>query len=472
MDMYWLYIDMPQLALDIAQKQHSGNLPWVICDQQQLVCQCNDQARQQGIKAGQPLHLAHQLAEQLQWQELDPTKVKEQLDALQQALLAHTPKLAAIDDYGILICSDGMEQIYTTVQQQMRTLLNLVKHQRIRADICMAMSGPLAIWLGKARRTQPTLPRLLLHNRLTLPLSASNLEATIIKSFAAMGIETLEQLLQLPRPELNQRYGKTLLNYIDQCLGHQPSHYPWQQARAQFDKSIELNFEISNCTRLLAPIERLTQALERYLRTTQQQCQQIQLELLDREKHSLVLSIASRSHQHLSSDWLTLIQLRLETLRLTTPVLTIRLRGEQLQPLKTPTGGLWADASQSHDHGQLLDQLQQRLGPESIFRLTGGNTHLPEGQTQLSSLQSDNTGSSHFQGSCRTRPIWLLEPPQSLAQEPFEILDSPELIELYQEGKRVVRCYQKLRLRNGALAWGFYTPLSTPPQWWLHGYFS
>ncbi|MFM2484097.1 Y-family DNA polymerase [Celerinatantimonas yamalensis] len=470
--MYWLYLDLPCVALDLMQRNHSRHQPLAIIAQQRIV-QANQSAQQLGIKLGQSVLNAQQIVSSLQIAPISEAEIDACLHSLAEQLLELTPKVSIIKQQGLLVCSDAMDAIYPTIQQHLRTLILYIRSQALQSDGVAAMTAPLAIWLGQLRRRQPQHPRILLRiENGDLPIWASALPKPMITHLADMGLATLGQLLQLPRADLRARFGRELLDYIDSCLGKHQITYQWQTASAQFSRKMMLNYEATATTHLHHPCERLIQTFAHYLQTNQFTCQQLNLELHYRQSPSETVLIQSIQYQHQAQAWLMLVQLRLEAIQLVEPVIAMTLTSGICRAQQSKNYDIWQQTSPQND-AALLNQLTQRLGNAAVYRLRHGDDHQPERASILKNLDESSDEPLPEQLPKRTRPIWLLPQPLAITSMQFECLDTPELIELDHQEHRCVRCYQRIRFHDTqAQGWAFYDPLSTPAGWWLHGWFA
>ncbi|MFM2476746.1 Y-family DNA polymerase [Celerinatantimonas sp. MCCC 1A17872] len=470
--MYWLYLDLSDLALYIDTPEPSAQ-PLVIIEQQKIT-HANQSAKMLGVHSGQSLSVALQLAPSLKIATFDSNKITQKLQQLATKLLELTPKVCVISNDGLLVCSEGMEPIYPTIQQHLRALLTTIRQQQIPVDGVAALSAPLAIWLARQRHNQKDLPRILLRvDQCALALAYSELPEEMVTELADMGLNTLSELLKLPRAQLRARFGQLLLDYLDQCLGKHPVTYQWQKPIAQFTRKTILNYEATQSSQLSHSIRQLVHALAHYLRVNQLACQRLTLQLHYRQRPAETLTIDSVQLQHQAEAWQTLIDLQLDYLQLPEPVIAITLKSGPCQALQSHWYDLWHN-EYSHADATLLDKLSQRLGQENIFYLNHHDTHLPEQATTLTALNSpDNPAEPPLKLPQRPRPLWLLAAPQPISADAFICLDKPELVELEQSGIRIIRSYQRVVFNHSrAQGWAFYDPHATPAGWWLHGWFA
>lgn len=468
--MYWLYLDCPQIALDLLQQQYPASQPLAIVEQSHIIY-ANREAQSQGIKEGQTLSTAQQMVPAVIIELYASTRIKKALEQLAQQLLRLTPKLTIIGQQGLLICSDGMETIYPTIQQHIRTLENEVHAQHIQVNSCATLSGPLATWLGQLRRQQ-TAPRIILNlDEFDFPLYASQLPSDIIQGLAALGITSLHQLLQWPRKQLLIRFDAVLLNYIDQCLGKQPTSYQWQRPAQRFRRKLVLNDEAHNSHQLILSCQYLIQALTTYLHRHQLACQQIILTLHYRQRATETLCIECTAPENQPLAWMEQLELRVERLTLAEPVIALTLSSDPCQPHRGQWYDLWQQTEQAPDP-TFLERIAQRVGEESLSQLVHQNNHLPEHASQLKALDCKRSSTLPPLPQAK-RPLWLLAQPQAIDEQQFACISSPEIIEATENGQLIVRNYQRIRFKStGSQGWAFYNTSSGHKEWWLQGWFA
>lgn len=471
--MYWLYLDLCDLALNMNTSELSSQ-PQIIINDQQKITHVNQSAKMLGVQSDLSLIMAQQLVPSLKITTVSHHEIMQKLHQLAAKLLEITPKVSIISTQGLLIYSEGMELIYPTIQQHLRALLTAVRQQHISVDGVAALSAPLAIWLARQRHIQKDLPRILLRaDQCPLKLVFSELPSDMITELADMGLTSLAMLLKLPRTELRSRFGPTLLNYLDQCLGKRPSNYQWQQPIRQFTRKLTFNYEATQSHQLSHSCQRLTHSLEHYLRTNQLACQRLTLQLHYRQRPAETLIIDSIRLQHKAESWQTLIDLQLDYLQLPEPVIALTLQSGPCQALQSHRYDLWHN-EHNHVETEFLDKLSQRIGQNNIFCLNHLDNHLPEQSSQLTAINKQEVlTTSPIRLPQRPRPLWLLTEPKPISGDTFTCLDQPEIIELEQNGLRVIRSYQRVIFNHsGAQGWAFYAPKATPAGWWLHGWFA
>jgi protein ImuB len=280
-----------------------------------------------------------------------------------------------------------------------------------------------------------------------LPVEALRLSEETLALLSAVGIRTVEQLAALPRASLSARFGPQLLEQLDRATGEASEllvpHRPAPEFSAAWD------FESPT-----EHVEAIEQVLEELL---QRVCASLaargegalgfvcRIDSADRERMSLPIGMfrPSASAKHLGE----LLRLRLETIRLESPVAALAIEVTAVAPLRQQQQELFIqDRCREAPRylAALVERLSSRLGREAVVR----PALLPDAQPEYASVDLPWTGQERGRGpgvrgqgkqgtghwglGTRTRkrladrvprsqslapsrPIWLADPPLPIA---------------------------------------------------------
>jgi protein ImuB len=181
---------------------------------------------------------------------------------------------------------------------------------------------------------------------------------------------------------------------------------------------------------------------------------------------------------------------RLERITLAAPVESLRLEATQVGSLPGRNQTLFNDANDDQEAiGTLLERLAARLGEAQVYRLAVHDDHRPECATRRVAPLSATAAPG--QRTALPRPLWLLDPPQALAEidgrpyrrGPLKLLAGPERIEagwwddeeLRGEANGAIgdirRDYFIALASDGCWLW-IYRQCQVPGEWFVHGFFS
>ena len=469
----WLAIELTHLALDLARRAQEPHrdLPIALSDgkaQGPRILDSNPAAQRLGVEPGLALSAALSLAGNLLVYNREPAAEQRALERLAAWCYQYSSAVSiATDQHTLLLETGGSERLLgdsqRLAQQLEQELLTLGYHSRVGQG-----PNPEAARLS-ARLGQPA-PAL---NAISawlrpLPLSALDLDPGQSQALEQMGFRHLGEIMRLPRKALARRLGTALLHRLDRLTGLRPDPQKLWQQPLSFESTMDLAAEASHCQALLFPISRLLRELCGVLRGCDRGIQSAHITLQQgggEEVFTLRLQQPSRDESHL----VTLLQERLERLRLRQPVRRITLRADDFIAFDAAPEGLFPDPENpaSNPLDPLLERLQARLGKRSVYGLRGIADHRPERSWQRCSPQA-----AVHSPSMPHRPLWLFQQPRRCAIEDYRVLAGPERIESgWWDGHDCRRDYFVVRDSGGSTLWA-YREYKPEPGWYLQGLFS
>ncbi len=345
-----------------------------------------------------------------------------------------------------------------------------------------------------------------------LPLRTLVAARAHLPTLVRLGLSTWGQLRALPRGGLVRRFGADLLDALDCAYGQRAEVFPWLSLPEVFDAPLELVASVETAPALLFGARRLLAQLQVWLRARQRGVLALELlwELDARRSNALHVDAhhtgagpgrlelrtaqATQDMQHLAR----VLGEQLAQVNLPAPVLYLRLRSLQTQPLAGESLSLLPDDVRHGDsRHQLLERLSARLGPEQVRGATLLADHRPEcmqcwhSATDVAlrspaatarAAQADSAGPHGAQ-----YPSWLLATPVRLGVQqglpqyhgPLTLLVGPQRLESgWLEGTAhcALRDYYVARSPAAGLVWIYRERLGgSPPAraaWYLHGLFA
>lgn len=514
----WLAVVLPALPLQLATRALdalAGAIPVAVVEgpaQRPLVTYCNDAARAAGVAPPLKLAAAQALAHDLVALTRHPEREREALHELAAWAYQFSAQVTPVDEpatQGLLLEIGGSLRLFGGRHRLTQLLQRDLVQLGYRAALGAAPT-PRGAWLIALARCQgaqiadalstedlaATLKR--------LPLSLGDWDDATRHTLQSLGLHRFGDVLTLPRPELNKRFGPQLLDGLDRALGRKPDPQPPFELPAQFVAGIELPADVVDTEQLMFPARRLLASLEGFLRGRNAGA----TELMFSARHSsrrtlptpptdiaLKLAAPERDAQRLAK----LLAERLTRVQLPEPAIALRLTVERLRPFKAlnssllpPAPGEVAGPSLSTpDWLQLAETLHARLGSERVFQLQVADDHRPEYATRAVPLALDapRTTPSSETNSAGPRPLLLLPAPRPLRETaaqpsydgPLTLVTGPERIEAGwwdfaspaagKPQQAVHRDYFVARNPRGQLLW-IFRELTAPRGWFLHGFFA
>jgi protein ImuB len=367
-----------------------------------------------------------------------------------------------------------------------------------------AQGATALLALGRLWAGQPDAP---LH---TLPLHSLAAARAHLPTLLRLGCSTWGQLRALPRAGVARRFGAPLVEALDCAYGLRPELYPWLSLPEVFDLRLELSAAVESASALLFAARRLLAQLLVWLRARQRGVLALELlwELDARRSNALHVDAhhqgnsqgrlelrtaqATQDMQHLQR----LLGEQLAQVTLPAPVLYLRLRSLQTQPLGGESHSLLPEEVRKGDSlHQMLERLGARLGREQILSVQAQARHRPEHMqawTPWAAAPAPRAREAPAEyAHAPLLPTWLLEPPQPLAvqqhcpqyQGPLTLLAGPQRLETgWLEGDLALRDYFVARSAQAGLLWIYRERLALAGEkkasadadlrWFLHGLFA
>lgn len=456
---------------------------WAIIDgppRQEKIHACTEAAAAFGVHPGQRLSAALALDGSLRLCARKPEAEQAALQRLagwaQQftpVVIVQAPDGLLLDIGSCLAYFRGLPRLLQLVQQGLAELGYSVR-------TACAPSCHAAVWLARMGVQEPV------HNEAGLPLALSPLPVSLLplpvtqqEKLQLMGIDTLGQLLQLPRGGLARRFGNALPLLLDQALALAPDPRPAFQAPAQFHSRLELTWAADSCADLLFVARRMLVELCGYLAGRSLGVQSITL-LLEHENRSTTrLPIGFGKPGRNADALFAILRERLERFELSASVAAVALQADSLHELQGRMQDLFGDGGHDEDMDLLHNRLRARLGDAAVCSVALEADHRPERAWRRVEVGTAPSRKPVSPLPRVRRPAWLLPAPERLPVlrdrpwygEALRCVGRPERIESgWWDGDAVVRDYFMARgLSSGRLFWVFQECKSQ--QWFMHGLF-
>ena len=431
-----------------------------------------------------------------------PAREAEALNAVAMALLQYTPLVAAAEESTLLIdigaslrLFGGIASLCRHIRANLRTLgftaslscaptargaWLLARHGGLRGRIA---GGPRAVQMATLERRLDRLPTSLLPP--ARPFAAW---------FEGIGCFSLADMRRLPRPGLQRRCGRPLLDVLDAAYGRLPELFDWIEAPTTFTAKLELFDRVEHADALLAGSCRLLVQLTGWLCAHQLAVERITL-LLEHERGrvacpptaiDIVLAEPTWRDEHL----VRLLRERLAKVTLTAPVIGLCLQAPQVQAMAPPSESLFPEPGGSEqDQLRMLELLVARLGPDNVlqaapqadYRPELANVWVPVGQQIRAAARAAQLPPDVLS---LPRPSWLLTKPIALLMRnhrpfygsPLKMASTPERIEAGWWGQSQTRDYFIAEGLDHAHYWVYRerivgAAVDAEPRWYLHGLF-
>jgi protein ImuB len=488
----WIALHLPLLPLEVFCPRWSDDNCTVVLEQERVVA-LSDAAYEAGVRPGLRRGGAIMLAPQAQFQQRSLPLEAEALQAAAIALLQFTPQLAEAEEATLLLDVGASLRLFGGI----RALCHKVAHS-VRA---LGFTGTLSCaptargaWLLARSNAGRALTMASLERRLEiLPVGLLPPARAYLDWLEGIGCLSLGELRRLPRPGLQRRCGRALLDMLDDAHGARPELHQWLEAPASFQAKLELFDRVENAEALLFGAHRLLLQLTGWLSARQLAVERIQLQLEHERGRTAcpptVMEIVLAEPTWKDAHLVRLLKERLAKQALAAPVIGLCLEAPQVQPMAPPSVSLFPEPGGSKEDWQrLLELLAARLGPENVLQAAPTGDYRPEQANTWISIQTRiRPAEARAQlppdmGSL-PRPTWLLAKPVALLMRdhrpyygsPLRLRSGGERIEAGWWGKMQTRDYFMAQGEDHAHYWLFKERDTSTPEpetrWYLHGFF-
>jgi protein ImuB len=306
-----------------------------------------------------------------------------------------------------------------------------------------------------------------------LPLTCLGWPEDTVVTLAGLGIQSVADLLRLPRAGFAARFGPRLLDELDEGLGRRPAPRRRHVVPERFDERLELPGAAESIALLEPVLEHGLARLEAFLRLRASGIHLLRVDLLHRGQAPTRLSFPLARMAGDASGLRVLLRERFGRCRLNAPVTALRLRSGVLLPLVIRDAGLFerGQGADPEATAHLLDLLRARLGHDAVFSVQAVAEHRPERAFRVAEPGLAPRLPVPWPATRPARPLWMLAEPQPLDGWEGALVTGPERIETgWWDGHDVRRDYYVARSRAGVRLWIFR---ERPPGqgWFLHGIF-
>ncbi|MFO0966065.1 MAG: hypothetical protein U0793_10835 [Gemmataceae bacterium] len=201
-----------------------------------------------------------------------------------------------------------------------------------------------------------------------LPVAGLRLDPETLGMLSQLGIETIRQLLELPRASLALRFPDLLLTRLDQALGRLPEVLRLHRFDPEVEAIIDFEYPVDRLPLLRPVLEQLTRDVEACLKQRNLGARQVECALYFTDAppryQEIGLFRPAQSAEHLCRMLMT----HLDQVRLDGPVCGMGLRVAWAEPVLGNQQELFEPAPDWGVLSNLLDQLSNRLGRDAVTR--------------------------------------------------------------------------------------------------------
>jgi protein ImuB len=213
-----------------------------------------------------------------------------------------------------------------------------------------------------------------------LPIESLRIHADTADLLRQLGIQTVTQLLALPRESLAPRFGEQLLLRLDQLLGAAPEVLVPHHGLSTLEVGCNLDHPAADRATLLAVLSQLAEQLAAHLAARDQGAVLLVCQLRGSQGPRTHLRIGLVEPSASAQQLIELIGLHLESVRLADEVTHVEIQAAVVGRLGSRQRELFADRwpSDPHQLAVLINRLSSRLGSAQVVRPQQCASPLPE----------------------------------------------------------------------------------------------
>ena len=453
-------------------RNQNASSPLIIVDRDRnQVVQLNDLALAAGVAIGMGLAMAISMSSEIKVLEYKPSIEEERLNELAHRLYHYTADIALDPPQGLFLRIDNMLRLYESVEQYCEIIGKQLTELNLNYSYGVAPVALMAKLIGLTRQNQLCVD----YQTSKAFISALSIEALALSNkqkeqLSRVGLKTVGDLLQIPMKSLAKRFDLSVFTYLGQVSGDLKLPMSFFSPTLKYQRTLELLFEISNAQILAKPIKRMLDELEEFLRTRNLVTDTLLFSFYYRYNDGIDLTVQRAGGEYKAERWLALLSLQLETVKLSEPVVTIRLVSQKLAPFKARESDLFSNKNSRLEPDELLSQLVAKLGGDAVTRLVYNDCIAPEAANAQCLTNGECAKKDNFISSIISlRPSFLQAMPSPL-KETVTLLHGPErILTNWWESELIYRDYFIANNKRGQWLWVYRTP---DQDWFVQGVFA
>lgn len=500
MEKRFVSIWFPRLKTDwfIRKDSTLKQVPFVLASPdhgRMLVRSVNILAQAQGIEPGMALADARAIIPSLQVLEDKPELADSLLNAIGEWCIRFTPGVSIDPPDGLMLDITGCAHLWGGEKPYLTEISNRLNHFGYDVRVALADTIGTAWAVARFGRETAIIEQGKLFEALhSLPARALRIEPEITERLEKLGLRQIGSFINMPRPSLSRRFGKSLLKRLDQSLGNNEEEIIPLHPLVVFQERLPCLEPIVTATGIEIALKRLLETLcqrlqkeEKGLRVAVFKCYRMDGKV---EQLSIGTNRPSSNNIHLFK----LFEIKIDSIEPALGIELFILEAPKVEEVITEQEQLWQDKAGLADStlAELLDRIEGKTGPGHIQRFVPAEHYWPERSFTVAS-SIDETIQSSWKTN-RPRPLQILSKP-----EPIEVTapipdyppmlfrfkgklhkiakaDGPERIEQewwLQQGQH--RDYYCVEDEEGQRYWLFrlgHYDVAKTYQWFMHGFFA
>ncbi|HKL51786.1 MAG TPA: DNA polymerase Y family protein, partial [Wenzhouxiangellaceae bacterium] len=414
------------------------------------VIEINRAARGLGVHPGQALADALAIAPDLESLPRDRKAEARLLEELALVAYRYSHQVAITGD-GVVLETGGSRRLHGDLDAMLDTLADEISAMGLYATLGTAPAPAAACLLAHTGQHVSEMKTL----RETLsgwPIHRLALAPAELQKLDGLGLKSVRDVLALPRFERERRLGRALSRYLDQIHGREQTPLVYWQPPEAFCHLLELPVPTIRSEALLFALNRVLEHLHQWLRVRDRALSAIEIELLPEDRAPKIEFSAGLGQPGFQRDrLLEILRLKLESIRLSSAIESLRVRADSTTEQRPPQADLWTGTNVNDAWPALIDRLVARTGEDGLCSIAPCPDHRPE-----KAWKWTPPGTTGTDAATQPRPNWLLPEPRPCKAGELRLIDGPERIEAgWWDGQDCRRDYWTAHDRHGNRLWVF-----------------
>jgi len=460
-----------------------------------VITAANIVAETQGIYTGMVVADARAIISSLQVLDEKPGLSKKLLTGIAEWCIRFTPAVAIDEPDGLILDVTGCAHLWGDEKKYLSDIFKRLKD--FGYDIRIAIAGTMgAAWaiakfgkgsvmIASGQQREALLP---------LPAAALRIEAPVAERLEKLGLGTIGSFINMPRPSLRRRFGRQLLQRIDQAMGYEEEWIMPVQPIEPYQERLPCPEPIVTATGIEMALQRLLDTLCHRLQQEQKGLREATFKGYRVDGKIEKIGIGTNRPTCNVKHLFKLFEIKIESIEPALGIELFTLDAGKTEELPTVQEKLW-EGSGGPDEvelSELLDRIEGKIGANHIHRYMPDEHYWPERSFKPALSLNEKLQTAWKTG--RPRPLQILSKPQ-----PIEVTapipdyppmnfrykgtlhkivkaDGPERIEQewwLQQGQH--RDYYSVEDEAGKRYWLFrlgHYDSARSFQWFIHGFFA
>ena len=382
-----------------------------------IITAVNTMAKNECVKKGMVVADARAIIPSLEVLDDKPELPATLLKGIAEWCIRYSPFVSIDLPDGIILNATGCAHLWGDEKQYLTDISKRLIHFGYNVRIAMADTIGAA-WaivrfgnhqsIVESGRQPPAL--------LSMPSASLRLEAETLDRLDQLGLRQIKQLINMPRSAIRRRFGRQLLQRLDQALGYEEEIVQPVFPIAPYQERLPCLEPIITATGIEIALQRLLDTLchrlqkeEKGLRMAVFKCYRTDGRI---EKISIGTNRPSCNRRHI----LKLFEDKIETIEPAGGIELFTLETSKVEDVSAVQEKLWSNNGELHDIilAELLDRLAGKIGLNNIHRYVPDEHYLPERSFKKTSSIDE-----------KIQTEWKIDKPR-----PLQLLSRPEPVEV------------------------------------------